>query len=63
MPKLKTRIPVWLTIDLSVIAISVILIGVGFWIGVSDGWRSPLHEKTSRAEQIYSGVSPGERRP
>jgi len=28
------RIPGWLRIDLTVIAISVILIGIGFWIGV-----------------------------
>jgi hypothetical protein len=28
-----TRIPAWLTIDLTVIAVSAILIGIGFWIG------------------------------
>jgi hypothetical protein len=29
-----TRIPWWLTIDLSVIVVSAILIGIGFLIGV-----------------------------
>ena len=29
----STRIPWWLTIDLSVIVVSMILIGTGFWVG------------------------------
>jgi hypothetical protein len=29
-----TRVPRWLTIDLTVIVISVIIIGVGLWIGL-----------------------------
>jgi hypothetical protein len=29
-----TRIPKWLTIDLTVIVISVIIIGGGLWIGL-----------------------------
>jgi hypothetical protein len=33
-PNLQPRIPWWLTIDLTVIVMSVILIGIGFWIGV-----------------------------
>jgi hypothetical protein len=27
-------VPWWLTIDLTVIVVSAILIGIGFWIGV-----------------------------
>jgi len=34
MTEPATRIPWWHTIDLSVIDISAILIGIGFWIGV-----------------------------
>jgi hypothetical protein len=34
MTEPATRIPWWLTIDLTVIVMSVILIGIGFWIGV-----------------------------
>jgi hypothetical protein len=29
-----TRVPRWLTIDLTVIVISIIIIGVGLWIGL-----------------------------
>jgi hypothetical protein len=34
MTKPTTRVPQWLTIDLTVIAISAIIIGVGLWIGL-----------------------------
>jgi len=34
MTEPATRIPWWLTIDLSVIVISAIIIGTGFWIMV-----------------------------
>jgi hypothetical protein len=30
----STTVPWWLTIDLSIIAVSMILVGTGFWIGV-----------------------------
>ena len=29
-----TRIPRWLTIDLTVLVLSAILIGIAFWIGL-----------------------------
>ena len=36
----STRMPAWLTIDLAVIAISLIIIGIGIWIGF-DGPAFP----------------------
>jgi hypothetical protein len=34
MTEPKTRLPNWLAIDLTVIALSTIIIGIGLWIGL-----------------------------
>ena len=34
MTEPETRLPKWLTIDLTIIGLSTIIIGVGLWIGL-----------------------------
>jgi hypothetical protein len=34
MTEPKTRLPKWLTIDLTIIGLSTIIIGVGLWMGL-----------------------------
>ena len=37
----QTKIPLWLTVDVTIIVIGVVLVSLGAWLGFSD--VQPLH--------------------
>jgi len=41
MDKQRQRIPTWLTVDVTVIAVSLIIIAVGVWIIGFEGFALP----------------------
>jgi hypothetical protein len=43
----STRVPAWLTIDFIIIALGLVILGVGIWIGF-DGRSFPLAILTQR---------------
>ena len=43
----STRVPAWLTIDVIIIALGLVIIGVGIWIGF-DGRSFPLAVQIQR---------------